>query len=97
VITGPLPFHGKMLLDVIRAIDHHIEESVETGAYPVLDAVTMSRVLKALVRGDREYILDEDQARRRIARIRELSATVAAPTTSWHSTKRPDDDDPEGT
>jgi hypothetical protein len=89
---GPQPYHGEGLLMLIREIDDLIEQSTETGALPVLDAVGTSKLLKALVRGDREHLQDEERVKRRLARLRDGHIYMRVPTVFWRQTKRDDEE-----
>lgn len=75
--------HGGQLIRLINEVDHIIADSVDNGAYPMLDAVFVSDVLKALVRGDMTFNPDRERIKRRLSRVRYGNLVVAAPDVAW--------------
>lgn len=73
--------HAKALLMAISQIDECIAEAVDTGAVPVLDAVEMARLLRALVAGAPSHKVNRESLRRRLDRMQASAENPVARTT----------------
>lgn len=61
--------HAGVLLHTIEQLDDAIEHGASSGHVMTVDAIGMSRLLKALVRGDMNFDPKMDQAKQRSARF----------------------------
>ena len=90
-MSGPTDFHGRALLATLECIDSLIERAVTDGAVPVLDAVEMAKLLRALIRGEGRYEPNIDALRTRLDRMQaSVSNPIAkiiasAPDIRWGS------------
>ncbi len=81
-MSGPTEFHGRMLVDTIEQIDAFILRAFSEGGVPVLDAVEVAKLLRALVSGAPRYTIDAETLHKRFARMK---ASVENPVVAVHT------------
>lgn len=75
--------HGATLLEFVKDIDAHILSTVDTGQVPVLDAVEVSRLLKALIVHAPEHSIDHEKTYARMRRGMASGAGYALASVSF--------------
>lgn len=95
-MSGPTDFHARTLLSLIQDIEDHAERALSAGYAPLLDAVEMAKVLRALVAGAREHKPNVDRMRQRFELARTHGHWMAGGFRTWEPAPAPDADDDGG-
>ena len=82
-MSGPTDFHARTLLLLIGDIEDHAERALSAGHAPLVDAVEMAKILRALVSGAREYKPNEDRLRRRFELAQTRGLGMAGGFREW--------------
>lgn len=96
-MSGPTDFHARTLLLLIGDIEEHAERALSAGHAPLVDAVEMAKVLRALVAGAREYKPNVDRMRQRFELAKTHGHWMAGGFRAWEPAPTADEgDDAEG-
>ncbi len=90
-MSGPTEFHGARLIETITGIEAQCEEALSQGYAPLLDAVEIAKLLRALVSGAEEYEPNAQLVRQRFALARTRGYQVSAPRLAWRTICAPAD------
>lgn len=75
--------HAGVLLYTIEQLDEAIERGASSGHVMTVDAIGMSRLLKALVRGDKSFDPKTAQYQQRAARFRNSPSAMLTLGMGW--------------
>lgn len=82
--NGPTRLHAIALLRMIEGLEDQIDMASGMGHVPLLDAVEVKRILRALVRGDESYKPDEESLKEKARRLQSGAGyTVFPPPIMW--------------
>jgi hypothetical protein len=93
-MSGPTDFHARTLLLLIGDIEEHAERALSVGHAPLVDAVEMAKILRALVSGAREYKPNEERLMQRFELAKTRGLGMSGGFREWgpaHTTDENDD------